>query len=662
MNCVAASWDHSLFLDSTGSVWSCGNNQYGQLGLGDTTNRNQPVKIGSLPRIVSVSAGSNFSVFLDHEGVVWSCGNNEYGRLGLGNTSQRKVPVKIESLPKIKSIYCLYHSCLFLDIDGSVWSCGNNQYGQLGLGDMNNRNQPEKITGIPKIRLISSGCYHACLLDVSGNVWICGHNTSGNLGLGDALNRNVPVKIPNLPKIKSVSGGIHFTLFLDFEGFVWSCGSNSRGELGVGDKVQRNKPVKIETLSQIVATAGGYNCSLFLDKSGNIFGCGHNEDGQLGLGDNTDRSLPAKVQNLPKMASICSAPTSQYFFLSVDCEGNVWSAGYNGYGQLGLGDSSNRSQFTKINGLPRVAPKSTANHAEIKQIFLSLAKEQSKQLIETIKASYIPDESEKDDFFRLQILTGNIPMIDWSTRWIPIHTKNQELSALIDQHRTRLVDHQKKLKEIQARISKIQQQLAIWENEKETLDFYDEFLEPVVLLEKEITESFHAKLRNPQEFSVDDVSVFLQMCSLGEVVDLQRQKSISGDEFISFSSISDMSELGITDALTKKKLKFYAKLLENGLFKKQEILLKSVIWRHIPVNKTLEFLREIELKLDEEVIKEKEISVCQLIYFKIKDFREIFGIDGKEAVPIMQQLKSVRRDFKQFLLENQVGNSPAAFS
>ena len=125
---------HCLFLDSLASVWSCGSNQYGGLGLGHSTTKLTPEKINNLPPIISISAGYEFSLFVDANGRVWSCGNNENGRLGLGDVkNHRNIPEQIKNLPAIKSALALALSSLFLDCEGSVWSCGYNGDGDVSL-------------------------------------------------------------------------------------------------------------------------------------------------------------------------------------------------------------------------------------------------------------------------------------------------------------------------------------------------------------------------------------------------------------------------------------------------------------------------------------------------------------------------------------------------
>jgi len=60
MSSCARGYEHSLFLDEFGNAWACGNNQYGQLGLGDNNQRTTPERINNLPPITSVSVGNLF--------------------------------------------------------------------------------------------------------------------------------------------------------------------------------------------------------------------------------------------------------------------------------------------------------------------------------------------------------------------------------------------------------------------------------------------------------------------------------------------------------------------------------------------------------------------------------------------------------------------------
>ena len=139
------------------------------------------------------------------------------------------------------------------------------------------------------------------------------------------------------------------------------CGGNSRGELGLGHTTQINSPQKNNNLSGIVAVAGGNaHFAIFLDKQANVFTCGYNPYGQLGLGDKNDRHTPQKVNNIPPMFSLSSCNTAAYYLQIVDCEGGVWSCGRNNYGQLGVGHTNDTLTFQRVASMPKLKGKEEA--------------------------------------------------------------------------------------------------------------------------------------------------------------------------------------------------------------------------------------------------------------------------------------------------------------
>ena len=113
--------------------------------------------------------------------------------------------------------------------------------------------------------------------------------------------------------------------------------------IGAGLHNTIDQPQENKNLQRIVSVAGGFaNFSVFLDEDGNVFTCGFNNFGQLGHGDKNDRNIPQKVENIPPISSLSSSNSARYYFHIVDCEGRVWGCGNNENGQLGLGDQNVR--------------------------------------------------------------------------------------------------------------------------------------------------------------------------------------------------------------------------------------------------------------------------------------------------------------------------------
>ena len=348
-------FNHSLFIDSSHKVWSCGNNHNGRLGL-PTAGVQVPTEVPLLPPIIDISAGVH-SLFLDESGAPWGCGDNQDGALGLGTVKKDVFAPDMIFIPtKIRAISAGNFHSLFLDETGVVWGCGVNKSGELGFPDRENRHQPEKINLIKTIVEIGAGA-HSSFRDNKGRIWCCGQNNRGQLGLGDKNLKDqvVPKKVKNLPKIKAMSISGH-CLYIDKKGCVWSCGSNAKGQLGLGDCVDRFSPEKVKSLSLIQAVSAGYGHSIFLGADGSVQVCGNNQYGQLGTGNNDFRKFETTIlqlEYLPPITAIC-AERARHSLLC-DYEGVVWCAGCNVYGQLGLDTREESKLFVKITSLPPVA-------------------------------------------------------------------------------------------------------------------------------------------------------------------------------------------------------------------------------------------------------------------------------------------------------------------
>eukprot|EP00960_Hanusia_phi_P055290 762930-Hanusia_phi.AAC.8 len=97
--------------------------------------------------------------------------------------------------------------------------------------------------------------------------------------------------------IVQVSAGWMHSIALSNDGEVWVWGGNKYGQLGLGDKLDRFAPVKLQDvykgshfLGSVISIAAGHGHSLFLNSSGRAFSSGRNDAGQLGVGDSIDRS------------------------------------------------------------------------------------------------------------------------------------------------------------------------------------------------------------------------------------------------------------------------------------------------------------------------------------------------------------------------------------
>ena len=344
---ISTGGSHSVAIAPNGTLWSWGYNNYGQLGLGDTTTRTAPTQIGTAINWQSVSCGGSHTLALKTDGTLWSWGYGSEGRLGLGNDStNRNIPIQVGTDTNWQSVSSGGSHTLALKTDGTLWSWGNNFYGQLGLGDTTNRYAPIQVGADTNWQSVSGGSWHALAIKSNGDLWLWGKNDFGQLGLGDNAQRNIPAQLVTATNWQSISAGNENTLAIQTGGTLWSWGYNSNSQLGLGDINNRNIPTQVGTATNwqsVSSNLGLYRLAIKTD--GTLWSWGSNNLGQLGLGDTMDRNTPVQVGTATNWQSVSCAAIHT---VAVQTGGVLWSWGRNDYGQLGLGDTTQRNSPTEI--------------------------------------------------------------------------------------------------------------------------------------------------------------------------------------------------------------------------------------------------------------------------------------------------------------------------
>ena len=354
--------EHSLILKNDGTLWGCGYNYYGNLGLGDTTNRNIFTQVTTnTDNIKEVYCGAHHNIVLKKDGTLWGCGLNAHGQLGLGDITDRKIFTQVTTnIDNIKEVYCGGNYTIILKNDGTLWGCGANGGGQLGLGDTTNRNIFTQITtNTDNIKDVYCGGSYTIILKNDGTLWGCGANGGGQLGLGDTTNRTTFTQITtNTDNIKDVYCGGSYTLILKNDGTLWGCGCNTFGQLGLRDTTNKTTFTQITTnINDIKEIYCGGSHTFMLKNDGTLWSCGYNYNGQLGLGDNDDRYTFTEIAtNANDIKSICCG---SHHTLILKNDGSLWGTGRNNCSQLGLGDTTDRTIFTQV----------TTNINNIKEIY-----------------------------------------------------------------------------------------------------------------------------------------------------------------------------------------------------------------------------------------------------------------------------------------------------
>ncbi|KAL2643805.1 hypothetical protein R1flu_011392 [Riccia fluitans] len=96
---VAAGLWHTVFTSETGDVYACGGNQFGQLGTGGDQAEMLPTLVDAPvlenEKCVYVSCGARHSAVMTESGKIFCWGWNKYGQLGIGDTVDRDIPAEV---------------------------------------------------------------------------------------------------------------------------------------------------------------------------------------------------------------------------------------------------------------------------------------------------------------------------------------------------------------------------------------------------------------------------------------------------------------------------------------------------------------------------------------------------------------------------------------
>ena len=200
---ISAGTEHCLALKNDGTVWSWGWNANGCLGDGSTVaKRSTPAPVPALSGITAISANGSFhSLVLKNDGTVWTWGDNFYGQLGDGSFIEKTVPIQLTSLTNIVAIGTGERHSFAVKNDGSLWAWGWDGNGQLGVDFASafSQGNPVNVVLLPGIKRITGGSFHSLAQKIDGSIFTMGNNVYGQLGDGTAVvNRYQPMVVTGL--------------------------------------------------------------------------------------------------------------------------------------------------------------------------------------------------------------------------------------------------------------------------------------------------------------------------------------------------------------------------------------------------------------------------------------------------------------------------------
>lgn len=357
---------------------------------------------------------------LTNGGYVFATGNNHDGLLGFNRTAEpiwgttnypywAQIPTtSFNSEPVsqlITSTGWIYErggnsgnngSIFAITTGGQLYGWGYNFYGQLGLSNSTNTNyQPDSRSGSSNsynfrwpvqiaptpgvgistangsvngknIKFVASAGGsnngYTFVIATDNSVHSTGYNGYGQLGLGDTADR-YQFNLVGMTANSITVGGWGYCTYILSGGQVWAAGLNTYGNLGDGTTTTRNSFVRVLSgagtpiggISRVISGAGydaNFNNAYFLTSNKQLFACGYNGVGQLGTGDQTNRSYATLVAT-----GVDQIKTSSYGANTcavILTGGSIYTTGYV---ECGVGGIGNNSAYTQVGWRKTLQPQ-----------------------------------------------------------------------------------------------------------------------------------------------------------------------------------------------------------------------------------------------------------------------------------------------------------------
>ncbi len=369
---------NTFVIASNGQVYGAGDNTDGQLGDGTTNNTSasNPVRFQLPAGVFAVdldtggASRGSYTVVVGSNGQLYGSGDNSDRQLdSSGNDILTPIHMPLPGNARVKQATVINgenNNQVVLAVldDGRVFGRGRNTATQLGgssTSDTADRTSWAQLS-LPGGRLgkeVQVGYYNTYILTTDGMVYGFGGGGAGALGNGGTASAYNTAQTFNLPgslhalsfevatssNVSETDSNAYNSAFVVASNHqVYGAGQNHKGQLGDGTTTNRSTPVKFNLPSGLTAqkVSAMYYTTCVLASNKQVYCAGDNKYGQLGIGNTADQST---AQQFPLPSGVIAVDISVGYanVFVMGSDGNVYATGRNDAGQIGDGTTVNRS-------------------------------------------------------------------------------------------------------------------------------------------------------------------------------------------------------------------------------------------------------------------------------------------------------------------------------
>jgi alpha-tubulin suppressor-like RCC1 family protein/V8-like Glu-specific endopeptidase len=213
-----------------------------------------PRRFIPIENVIAIEAGYRHTCAIKSDNTAHCWGDNVWGQLGNGTTTQSNKPVPVSALTNVFRISAGYgHTCATYGTAGDRAACwGFNAFGQLGNGTTTNAATPRTITvGLGTSLEVSAGYLQTCFVGSTRNQKCAGYNAEGELGNNTTTNSSTLVTTVMEADARVPAAGNEFTCTFKHAGTVACTGRNTDGQLGANTTQKQLTPFNVHHLHHL---------------------------------------------------------------------------------------------------------------------------------------------------------------------------------------------------------------------------------------------------------------------------------------------------------------------------------------------------------------------------------------------------------------------------
>lgn len=345
-----------------GTLWTCGWNEQGQMGVPEVSERTAEWSLVGSDKDWKLAVGGKAYAFLMKEnGTLWAVGTAKSGVQGTNATMANRTPAQIgtdSDWAFVTAVRFWGYTGFAIKTDGTLWGWGSNNAYQLCNGTTTGSAEPVQIGTDNNWKMITSGDSHVLAIKTDGTLWGWGNNVTGGLGLSNTEDYvyGTPVQIGTDNDWAFVQAISNRTYAVKTDGTLWATGSNINNILGFNQSEEELETNvyefrQVTAITEPVITVSGCEETVSIATGTNgviehVYMWGTNADGALGDGNGrlwqgSSANIPLETTPvsplLPEGLTYSVLSSGQGYSLALASDGTLYGWGRNKGGQLGDG-------------------------------------------------------------------------------------------------------------------------------------------------------------------------------------------------------------------------------------------------------------------------------------------------------------------------------------